>query len=123
MQMSESKYFRRLLCPALFIFAFLLLHDSFRFTALVLLIGLAISYVHFLRSSRTALMRLMFVTFLIAVFLPIDVSLQNSPGPPRFVPLVMGSPTEQDVARAENNEVMLGGCILRGNAPRWVWVW
>jgi len=34
-------------------------------------------------------MRLVFVSFLIAVFLPIDVTLQNFPGPPRFVPLVM----------------------------------
>lgn len=63
-------------------------------------------------------MRLIFVSFLIAVFLPIDVSLQNFPGPPRFVPLVMGLTTQ-----SANGEVMLGGCMVRGNEPRWVWVW
>ena len=123
MKITETKYFKRLICPALFLLALLLLHDSFRFTGFVLLIALAISYFHFLRTSRTALMRLMFVSFLIAVFLPIDVSLQNFPGPPRFVPLVMGAPTAQDSARADYGDVMLGGCILRGNEPRWVWVW
>ena len=123
MKITETNYFKCLICPALFILAFLLLHNSFRFTAFVLLIALAISYFHFLRTSRTALMRLMFVSFLIAVSLPIDVSLQNFPGPPRFVPLVMGAPNEQVGARADKGEVMLGGCILRGNEPRWVWVW
>jgi hypothetical protein len=76
-------------------------------TAFVLLVALAIPYFHFLRSSRTTWMRLIFVSFLIAVFLPIDVSLQNFAGPPRFVPLVMGL-SRDTAARAKNGEVMLG---------------
>jgi hypothetical protein len=107
----------------LFLVAIVLLLSSFRLTAFVLLVALAISYFHFLRSSRTTWMRLLFVNFLIAVFLPIDVSLQNFQGPPRFVPLVMGLPLPQTAAQAKNGEVMLGGCRVRGNEPRWVWVW
>jgi hypothetical protein len=68
-------------------------------------------------------MRLVFVAFLIAVFLPIDITLKNYPGPPRFVPLIMGTPRENDVAKEERGEVVLGGCILMGNEPRWVLVW
>ena len=121
--LSQTKFFRFLLCPTLFLVAIVLLLSSFRLTAFILLIALAVSYFHFLRSSRTKWMRLIFVSFLIAVFLPIDVSLQNYPGPPRFVPLVMGLPLPQTWAQAERGDVMLGGCILRGNEPRWVWVW
>ena len=68
-------------------------------------------------------MKLIFVSFLIAVFLPIDVLPVNYPGPPRFIPLVMGMPGPELSARAMKGEVMLGGCIVRGNEPRWIWVW
>ena len=118
MKLTTTNLFRFLLCPALFNVAIVLWRSSFRLTAFVLLIALAISYFHFLLSSRTTWMRLIFVSFLIAVFLPIDVSLQNYPGPPRFVRLVMGLAPEP-----KNGEVMLGGCMVRGNEPRWVWVW
>jgi len=123
MRITKTKFFSRLFCPTVFLFAIVLLFISFRLTAFVLLIALAISYFHFLRTSRTRLMRLIFVSFLVAVFLPIDVTLQNFPGPPRFVPLVMGLPTGEAFAKAKNGEMMLGGCIVRGNEPRWVWVW
>jgi hypothetical protein len=68
-------------------------------------------------------MRLIFVAFLITVFLPVDVTLKNYPGRPRFVPLIMGAPHDEDIAREQRGEVVLGGCILRGNDPRWVLVW
>ena len=68
-------------------------------------------------------MRLLFVAFLIAVFLPIDVTLLNYPGPPRFVPLITGLPRENAIAMEARGEAVLGGCILRGNEPRWVLVW
>ncbi len=120
MKLTKTKFFKLLFCPTLFLVAIVLWRSSSRLTAFVLLVALAISYFHFLLSSRTIWMRLIFVSFLIAVFLPIDVSLQNYPGPPRFVPYVMGL-TNGD--RARKGEVMLGGCMVRGNEPRWVWVW
>lgn len=118
MKFTKSGFFRCLFCPTVFLLAIVLLQSSFRLTAFLLLIALAISYLRFLRSSRTTWMRLIFVSFLIAVFLPIDVSLENYPGPPRFVPLVMGLS-----AGTRNGEVMLGGCMVKGTEPRWVWVW
>ena len=119
MKITQTKFFKLLFCPTLFLLALVLWRSSVRLTAFVLLIALAVSYLHFLRSSRTTWMRLIFVSFLIAVFLPIDVSLQNYPGPPRFVRLVMGLVPEPP----NKDEVMLGGCFVRGNEPRWVWVW
>lgn len=123
MKITNTKFFRLLICPTLFILAILLLLSSYRLTALVLLIVLAISYFRFLRTSRTGVMRLIFVSFLIAVFLPIDIWPVNFPGPPRFVPLVMGLPSNVTASQIKNGDVILGGCIVRGNEPRWVWVW
>lgn len=111
------------MCPLLYVGCFVILHDSYRTVAAILLFGLTGSYFHFLRASTTRWMRLIFVAFLITTFIPVDVTLRNYPGPPRFIPLIMGSPTDEDVAREERGEVLLGGCILRGNEPRWVLVW
>ena len=122
MKLTQTKIFKFLVCPALFLFTFVLLDFSYRFTAVVLLIPLVLSYFYFLRSSRTTWMRLIFVSFLVAVFLPIDVSMHNVPGPPRFVPLIMGLAIVEEAA-IRNGDVMLGGCMVRGNEPRWVLVW
>jgi len=123
MFLTQTKFFKAFICPVLFLSCLIILHESYRATAIVLLPALIVSYVHFLRTARTKLMRLIFVAFLVAAFLPVDVSLENYPGPPRFVPLVMGLPTAEAVAHERRGEVMLGGCIVRGNEPRWVLVW
>jgi len=123
MALTQTKFFKAVICPVVFLGCFVILHESYRATASILLLALIVSYIHFLRTTKRIAMRLIFVAFLITTFLPIDVTLRNYPGPPRFVPLIMGSPTDEDVVREELGEVFLGGCILRGNAPRWVWVW
>lgn len=123
MKFTQTLFFKILLCPALFIMSVFLLAYSFRVTGLCLLLALAGSYIYFLYTARTRLMRWIFVGFLIAVFLPIDVWPVNHPGPPRFIPLVMGMPGPELSHRAKRGEVILGGCIVSGNEPRWVWVW
>ena len=123
MNVAQTLFCKILFCPALFIISVFLLANSFRVTGVVLLLALAGSYFYFLSTARTRLMKLIFVSFLIAVFLPIDVLPVNYPGPPRFIPLVMGMPGPELSARAMKGEVMLGGCIVRGNEPRWIWVW
>ena len=123
MALMHSKLFRALVGAAMFLTCFVVLNESYRNTARFLLLPLLVSYVYFLWTSRTRWMRLIFVGFLIAAFLPSDVTSLNYPGPPRFVPLIMGTPRDKDVAQESRGEVVLGGCILRGNEPRWVLVW
>lgn len=123
MTLTRTRFFKFVICPVLFVGCFLVMHESPRATANILLLVLIVSYVHFLFTTKTKWMRLILVVFLIAVFLPIDVTLTNLPGPPRFVEVIMGSPTEEDVAKQQRGEAYLGGCILRPNPPRWVWVW
>ena len=123
MPLTHTKAFKALLGPVLLLTCWVVLYNSFRVTALVLLLVLIGAYVHFVRTSKTGLMRLVFVGFLIAAFLPIDVTVHNAPGPPRFVPLIMGMPHPEDFAAADRGEAVLGGCIVRGNEPRWMLVW
>lgn len=123
MPLTQTKLFKAVLAPLLFLFCWVLLYNSFRVTAGILLLALIVSYVRFLWTAKTRWMRLIFVAFLIAVFLPADVTLRNYPGPPRLVPLIMGLPFPEDFAREKRGEVVLGGCIVRGNEPRWLLVW
>jgi hypothetical protein len=122
-RITQTKLFRVLLGVALIVVCLSFLRFSFRWTAWVLFLLLLVSYIHFLWRSTLRCMPVIFAVFLIAVFLPVDVTLKNYPGPPRFVPLIMGSPTDDDVAREQRGDAVLGGCILRGNEARWVLVW
>jgi hypothetical protein len=123
MRVTQTKTFKLLLGPAIISGCLLLLQYSFRWTGILLFVALLVMYVNFLRRSNTKWMRLIFVALLVAVFLPIDVTLTNYPGPPRFVPLVLGAPNDRDIARERRGEVVLGGCIMHGNDPKWVLVW
>jgi hypothetical protein len=123
MKLTQKRWFKVLLGPGLVLFCLVVSGESYRATAAVLFIPLIVSYVYFLWTSKTKWMRLFFVAFLVAAFLPVDVTLRNYPGPPRFVPLIIGAPREHDVELEERGEAVLAGCISRGNDPRWVLVW
>lgn len=123
MSLTKAKWFKVLLAPVLLFTCWVVAVESYRATASILFLVLVVSYVHFLFTSKTRWMRLVFVAFLVASFIPVDITLRNYPGPPRFVPLILGMPRYDDFAREERGEVVLRGCILRGNDPRWVLVW
>jgi hypothetical protein len=123
MSFTKSKIFKGLLGPVLVFFCVAVLQSSPRMSAAILLLVLFGCYIRFLFTSKTKWLRLVFVAFLVTAFLPIDISLLNYPGPPRFVPLIMGAPGPEVSARWRRGEVVLGGCIMRSNAPRWVLVW
>ena len=123
MSVIRTRFFKILLGPLLLVSGFLVSAESYRATASVIFLAVIACYIHFLITSNQKWLQWAVVAFLIASTLPIDISLRNYPGPPRFVPLIMGAPREDDIAREQRGEVMLGGCILRGNEPDWIWVW
>jgi hypothetical protein len=50
----------------------------------------------------------------------------KKPKPPRCpqcgaigIPIMYGYPTEEAVAQAEREEIILGGCVIEGDNPRW----
>lgn len=123
MAFTQTKVFKFLIAPLVFLCCYAVLYNSYRATARFLLLALILSYFCFLWTGKTRWMRLLLVAFLIAAWSPIDVSLTNYPGPPRLVPLIMGTPLPEDEAAEARGEVYLGGCFLRDNPPRWMLVW
>jgi hypothetical protein len=109
-------------------FALLLLSSSFfwllafRFLSLPFLIA---SWVLFVKAGVMDL-RLPLATWavwLALTFFPIDIFPIPKGGLPRLVPLVMGLPRPETVARAKRGEVILGGCIVSGFEPKYHLVW
>jgi len=109
-------------------FVFLLLSSSFfwllafRFVSLPFLIA---SWVLFVKVGVKDL-RLSLATWgvwLALTFSPIDVFPIPKGGSPRLVPLVMGLPRPETVARAKRGEVILGGCMVSGFEPTYYLVW
>jgi hypothetical protein len=96
---------------------------SYRLLCVPIFLTAAGLYLCFRFHRRWSLLIAAQVVFWISTFLPVDISLNNVPGPPRFAPLVMGLPTKEGVEKARLGEVVLGGCIVTGNEPRLVLVW
>lgn len=79
----------------------------------------------FLRRKRPRLrwLLLTWALFLGLSLSPIDISLHDYPGPPRLVPWVIGLPTEEMWEQAERHEIVLGGCLMGGNPPKYILLW
>ena len=60
MFLTQTKFFEAFICPVGFLSCFVILSESYRATAAILLVVLIVSYIHFLRTAKTKLMRLMF---------------------------------------------------------------
>jgi hypothetical protein len=122
-RVTTTKAFKFLVCPAIFSASLFWLLLTARLLGLITLSATAVLYFQFLRSGSAAWMRLAWVIFVISILAPIDISFKNYPGPPRFVPLVMGLVGVEGFKKDQRGEIMLGGCVVRGHEPRWVWVW
>ncbi len=75
------------------------------------------------RHGRRRLVCGLWLAFALSPFCPVGMTFIDHPGPPRFVPLVMGFPDHDLIVASRRGEVVLGGCIVRGFEPKWVWVW
>ncbi|MBX7132352.1 MAG: hypothetical protein K1X67_06710 [Fimbriimonadaceae bacterium] len=72
---------------------------------------------------RTFLVLMMSFLWLGTLLAPIDITFKNVPGPPRWVPYVIGLPTMETVQEAKRGDACLGGCTIGINDPKWVLVW
>jgi hypothetical protein len=86
---------------------------------------LAVAWVLFLKSGSSAVRKVAVAwgVWLALSFSPIDVMLIPKGGPPRLVPYVFGYPTNETAEKAKRGEVVLGGCIVNGLAPKYYLVW
>jgi hypothetical protein len=89
---------------------------------LLLPIILSACWLRHMPARRYALCGLL-ALFIAAPFNPYDISFMVRPGRPHFVRLVMGLPGPELVREAREGKVLLGGCVVMGFEPRYVWVW
>jgi hypothetical protein len=123
MRVLDGPVFRLVIFPMLFAYSSLWFLAAFRLLAVPAYITVVLLYLLKPRRCQTAWAGVAWLALIGITLLPIDLSFQNYPGPPRFVRLVMGRPTEETVERAKLGEFMLGGCVVSGYEPQWVWVW
>jgi hypothetical protein len=98
--------------------------NKFRFVCLpIIIIAIIINSIALFKKLPKAVWIAALVIVFVSMVFPVDISLRDMPGSPRFVPLVMGYPTPDQIARAERGEVLLGGCNVSGLEPKWVLVW
>ena len=83
------------------------------------------AYVHYVTHQK-CLRLLVYACLTMVLFsvLPFDVSFQNVPGNPRWLPTVYGLPSLEEHEAAQRGEhVIVGGCSTAYFVPTWVWVW
>ena len=96
---------------------------AYRRVSVWLLLWVLWSCFQFLRGARTRLPYAPWLVAFLVTLLPVDVSLHNALGLPRFVSFEMGLPGPELIEAAARGEVLLGGCMVTGYEARWVWVW
>jgi hypothetical protein len=96
---------------------------AFRVVVILMLFGAAALWWAIPRLRSRRFVYCVWVAAILVPLLPFDVSLRFGPGWPRFVPLVMGLPTEETVDRAQRQEIALGGCVVTGFEPKWILIW
>ena len=123
MKTTGNKLFLFICCPIILFTSSLWLGIIHRLLGLCLLIVFLILYLTVYWHRKIILLPMIWLLLITSTFLPVDLSFNNYPGPPRFVPLYMGLPTMEAIEEAKRGECMLGGCVVSGFEPKWVWVW
>lgn len=97
---------------------------SFRFVAFIVTgVFFLVLTLKFTGTKRQLTGTLALVAFIAISIQPFDISFINVPGSPRIVPYVKGLPTAETMIRAMKGDVVLGGCIVTNNHPKWLFVW
>ena len=89
---------------------------------ILFLVSMGYSLTYF-KHKKTRLVVFLWIATIISPLCPIDLTFRNVPGPPRFVPFVMGYVSEKGRLTADRGEIVLGGCECNGYEPKWVLVW
>ena len=121
--MRERKVYRLVWGVLVFLVAPFWQLITWRVVGCILLLAVVGLYFRMLRTNHRRAFLCAFTLFAITPFLPWDLSFRTVPSGPRFVRLVMGLPTSEAFEKARRGDIVLGGCVVNGFEPRWVWAW
>ena len=124
-EMNKPKSYRISALNGLFlVISVLAAMYSFRLVAFIVAgLFLFVLAFKFSKLNRQLMGSLVLVVFIVMSIQPFDISFINVPGSPRIVPYVIGLPTPKARKEAEKGDVVLGGCFIMGNHPKWLLVW
>ena len=100
--------------PLLLYFSVIWMAATLRVVSNLLFMGVLWVYFRYIRGRRSKLPLGLWLVAFLTTFLPADISFHDAPGPPRFVPLVMGLPDYDLIQEAARGDVVLGGCLVTG---------
>jgi hypothetical protein len=122
MNFAVKKSFRSILCPVVFVGTILWwgVHPRL-FTLVPLVISFIVLMTILFGKRPLKLFSGCLVFVLLTTWVPVDISLVNVPGPPRFIPVVYGLPTKEAMEESKKGAFYLGGCFL--GEVGWVLVW
>jgi hypothetical protein len=123
MKFFDDPIFRILLFPFLLISSLFWLFFANRFLSIPFLFCMIGFYILQFQNGKGYRTFIFLLLFLGSTFLPADISFQDYPGSPRFVPVVMGNARRETGKKARRGERWLGGCVVSGYEPRYMWVW
>ena len=110
--------------PVLLFLIILLVANLYRFLSVILLaVAFSFHIVHKYKPQKKISFIIIWVLFIIVSIISFDLSFQNFPGNPRFVPYEMGLLSEEGIEKMNQGEFMSGGCVINGLEPWYVWVW
>ncbi|UCC22761.1 MAG: hypothetical protein JSW23_01440 [Planctomycetota bacterium] len=96
---------------------------SFRVVAIMILIVFFGVGLKKLKHRKNLFAYLCLFVYTLSSLQPFDISFINVPGPPKIVRYGKGYPAPETIEEARRGEVVLGGCVVTGNHPRWLLVW
>jgi hypothetical protein len=123
MKFFNDPILRLFVFPLLLIFSIFWYLMSFRILSVPLFFSIFAFYFFRSLNGKRHFQFLIWLLFLGSTFLPFDISFKNIPGPPRFVPMVMGTLTVDGYKQADAGVFLAGGCVASGYEPDYVWVW
>ena len=102
----------------------LLLWSSARIVPILLLMAISFRYWQKLNSENNFPTRRLWIAFWVTtLFVRLELSFINLPGPPRITPYIWGMPSRVTMERVRRGEAVTGGCVVNGLEPFWIVTW
>lgn len=101
-----------------------LLWSSARVIPILILGAIGCGYWQKLNSTEKIPIKKLWIAFgVVTLFVRVDLSFINLPGPPRITRYAIGMPTTKTIQARRRGEVVTHGCVITGLEPFWIMTW
>lgn len=115
--------FKKLVFPIMFILSIVWLFLSWRLSAALVLIIVIFLYVTLHWHKNFKYLLVFWYVFVLLTIVPVDITMINYKGAPKFVPYSPGLPTTRAKLLVKEEKIVIGSDVVTGFEPKWVLVW